>query len=159
MFTAGPVIIGGGVVGASVSYHLAERGASDVLMLEREDVQGRGSTGAATGGVRSQFETEVNIRMSMYSIDFFRNWEYETGYEPRGYLFFATAAEQFEYLQRNVETQRSLGVQGVEIVDTDAIRKMIPGMNCDDIRGGSFGARWCISLASLARCKGCSRQR
>lgn len=138
--TEGTVIIGGGVVGASVSYHLAERGASDVLMLEREDVQGRGSTGAATGGVRSQFETEVNIRMSMYSIDFFRNWEYETGYEPRGYLFFATAAEQFEYLQRNVETQRSLGVQGVEIVDTDAIRKMIPGMNCDDIHGGSFGA-------------------
>ena len=140
MFTAGTVIIGGGVVGASVSYHLAERGASDVLMLEREDVQGRGSTGAATGGVRSQFETEVNIRMSLYSIDFFRNWEYETGYQPRGYLFFATAAEQFEYLQRNVETQRSLGVQGVEIVDTDAIRKMIPGMNCDDIHGGSFGA-------------------
>ncbi|MDM7921330.1 MAG: FAD-dependent oxidoreductase, partial [Pyrinomonadaceae bacterium] len=140
MFVAGTVIIGGGVVGASVAYHLAERGATDVLVLEREDVQGRGSTGAATGGVRSQFETEVNIWMSMYSIDFFRNWDYETGYEPRGYLFFATTDEQFDYLKRNVETQRDLGVQGVEIVDAGSIRKMIPGMNCDDIRGGSFGA-------------------
>lgn len=138
--TEGTVIIGGGVVGASVAYHLAERGAKDVLILERETVQGKGSTGAATGGVRSQFETEINIRMSMYSIDFFRNWERETGYEPRGYLFFVTADEQFEYLKRNVEKQRSLGVEGVEIVDTDAIRKMVPGMNCDDVLGGSFGA-------------------
>ena len=65
------VIIGGGVVGASVAFHLVERGCRDVLILERGAVQGLGSTGAATGGVRAQFETEINIRMSMYSIDFF----------------------------------------------------------------------------------------
>lgn len=140
MRTAETIIIGGGVVGASVAYHLAERGANDVLILEREAVQGKGSTGAATGGVRSQFETEVNIRMSLYSIDFFRNWDYETGYQPRGYLFFATAEDQFEYLKRNVETQRSLGVKGVEIVDTEKIQRIVPGMNCGDILGGSFGA-------------------
>jgi len=52
------VIIGGGVVGASVAYHLTERGARDVVILEREDTVGRGSTGKATGGVRAQFETE-----------------------------------------------------------------------------------------------------
>lgn len=134
------VIIGGGVVGASVAYHLATRGAKDMLILEREVVQGRGSTGAATGGVRAQFETDINIEMSLYSIDFFRNWEFETGYQPRGYLFFATAEDQFEYLKRNVETQQRLGVEGVEVVDTDTIRRMIPGMNCDDILGGTFGA-------------------
>lgn len=140
MRTAETLIIGGGVVGASVAYHFATRGAKDVLILEREVVQGRGSTGAATGGVRAQFETDINIEMSLYSIDFFRNWEFETGYQPRGYLFFATAEDQFEYLKRNVETQQRLGVEGVEVVDTDTIRRMIPGMNCDDILGGTFGA-------------------
>ncbi len=133
------LIIGGGVVGASVAYHLAERGAKDVLILEREAEQGRGSTGAATGGVRAQFETEINIRMSVYSIDFFENWDHDCGYEPRGYLFFATEPEHFAYLKRNVELQRRLGVKGVDTVGPEAIREMIPGMNCDDILGGSFG--------------------
>ena len=133
------VIIGGGVVGASVAYHLTRRGARDVLILERETAQGAGSTGKATGGVRAQFETEINIKMSLYSLDFFKNWDFDCGYEPRGYLFFTTDARQFEYLRRNVETQRSHGVKGVEIVDREAIREICPILNCDDIAGGSFG--------------------
>ena len=134
------VIIGGGVVGASVAFHLTERGAKDVLILESQPVQGKGSTGAATGGVRSQFETDINILMSLYSIEFFKNWKFDCGYEPRGYLFFATTDEQFEYLKTNVAKQKRLGVEGVELVDCDEIAKRIPGMNCDDIAGGSFGA-------------------
>jgi sarcosine oxidase subunit beta len=133
------VIIGGGVVGASVAYHLTERGARDVLILERESVQGNGSTGAATGGARAQFETDINIKMSMYSLDFFRNWEFDCEYDPKGYLFFATTEEQFDYLKRNVETQRSHGVRDVEIVDAKTIADIVPGMICGDIVGGSFG--------------------
>jgi sarcosine oxidase subunit beta len=133
------VIIGGGVVGASVAYHLTKRGARDVLMLEREAVQGLGSTGKATGGVRAQFETEINIKMSLYSLDFFKNWEFDCNYEPRGYLFFATDERQFDYLRRNVEVQRSLGVRDVEIVDAKAISGICPILNCEDIAGGSFG--------------------
>ncbi len=133
------MIIGGGVVGASVAFHLAERGARDVLILERESVQGRGSTGAATGGVRAQFETEINIKMSLYSIDFLKNWEYDCEYDPKGYLFFATTDKGFDYLKRNVETQRSLGVKDIEIVDAEACTDIVPGMNCRDIVGGSFG--------------------
>ena len=79
------VIIGSGVVGASVAYHLTERGVKDVLILEREAAQGKGSTGKATGGVRAQFETEINIKMSLYSLDFFAGCEFDCGYEPRGY--------------------------------------------------------------------------
>jgi sarcosine oxidase subunit beta len=135
------IIIGGGVVGASVAYHLAERGAKDVLILEREAKQGEGSTGKATGGVRAQFETEINIKMSLYSLDFFNNWDFDCGYEPRGYLFFATDERQFEYLQKNVEKQKSLGVKDVEIVDTQTISEIVKGLNCEDIRGGTFGAR------------------
>ncbi len=135
------VIIGGGVVGASVAYHLTERGCRDVLLLEREASVGQGSTGKATGGVRAQFETEINIRLSLYSLDFLRDWEVDCGYEPRGYLFVATNTEQLEFLKRSGEKQRSLGYTAVESVDTRAIAEMVPGLNCDDIVGGSFGPR------------------
>ncbi len=133
------VIIGAGVVGASVAYHLTERGAKDVLVLEAEAEQGKGSTGKATGGVRAQFETDINIKLSLYSIDFLKNWEFDCGYDPKGYLFFATSADQFEYLKRNVEKQKVLGVKDVEILDRADIAQLVPGMSCDDIAGGSFG--------------------
>ena len=135
------VIIGGGVVGASVAYHLALRGERDVLVLERAARQGLGSTGRATGGVREQFGTEINIRMSMYSIDFFENCEFSTGYDPKGYLFFATDTAAFELLKRNAATQAETGVKGVEILDADEIERRVPAMNCDDIVGGTFGVR------------------
>jgi sarcosine oxidase subunit beta len=133
------VIIGGGVVGASVAHHLTERGARDVLVLESAARQGTGSTGRATGGVRAQFETAINIKMSLYSLDFFKRWEFDCQYEPRGYLFFATDERRFDYLKRNVETQKSLGVENVSIVDRDAIRKICPILYCEDLAGGSFG--------------------
>lgn len=135
------VIIGGGVVGASVAYHLTERGAKEVLILESETGQGKGSTGKATGGVRAQFETEINIKMSLYSIDFFKHCDFDCGYEPRGYLFFATDEKQFDYLSQNVEKQKSLGVKDVEIVDAKTISEICPILNVADIRGGTFGAR------------------
>ncbi|MBX3244507.1 MAG: FAD-binding oxidoreductase, partial [Acidobacteria bacterium] len=133
------VVIGGGVVGASVAYHLTERGAKDVLILERESEQGLGSTGAATGGVRAQFETDINIKMSLYSLDFFKSWEFDCEYDPAGYLFFATTDEQMDYLRENVATQRELGVRDVEIIDAAEIKKLVPFLNCEDIAGGSFG--------------------
>ncbi len=135
------VIIGGGVVGASVAYHLTMRGVRDVLISERESEQGLGSTGKATGGVRAQFETDINIRMSLYSLAFFYDWDFDCGYQPKGYLFFATTDSQFEYLKQNVVKQRELGVRDVEIVDAQTIGKIVPGMNCNDIKGGSFGRR------------------
>ncbi len=134
------IIIGGGVVGASVAYHLTERGAKDVLILESEARQGNGSTGKATGGIRAQFETEINIKMSLYSLDFFANCGFDCEYEPRGYLFFATDESQFDYLKRNVETQKTLGVKDVEVVDTQTIKEICPILNVEDMFGGSFGA-------------------
>ncbi len=132
------LIIGGGVVGASVAYHLSKRGAKNITLLERETTQGLGSTGKATGGIRQQFGTEINVKMSQYSIEFLRNCEFETGYKPRGYLFFATDEKQLDYLKTNVKLQKSLGVNDVETVDNKAISEMVRGMNCEDIVGGSF---------------------
>ena len=135
------ILIGGGVVGASVAYHLTERGCRDVLILEREGSLGQGSTGKATGGVRAQFETDINIKLSLYSLDFFRDWDFDCGYDPRGYLFLATDSKQLEYLKQTSEKQRTLGYKEVEIVDTQTIATMVPGLNCGDVVGGSFGPR------------------
>ncbi len=135
------VIVGGGVVGASVAYHLTERGCRDVLILEREKMLGLGSTGKATGGARAQFETGINIKLSLYSLDFFRDWDFDCEYEPRGYLFLATEERHLEYLKRSGERQRELGYNEVEMVDTKTIAELVPGLNCDDVLGGSFGPR------------------
>jgi sarcosine oxidase, subunit beta len=132
------LVIGGGVVGASVAYHLTQRGAKNVTILERENALGCGSTGKATGGIRQQFGTEINVKMSQYSIDFLQNCGFETGYEPRGYLFFATNENELNYLQSNVNLQKQMGVNDVDMVDKETIKTMISGLNCDDIAGGSF---------------------
>lgn len=141
MKSAEIVIIGGGVVGASIAYHLTERGCRDVLILERETSLGLGSTGKATGGVRAQFETDINIKLSLYSLDFFRTWDFECEYEPRGYLMLATTDEQLAFLERSGARQRELGYREVAMIDIATISEMVPGLNCRDIIGGSFGPR------------------
>src|SRR5258708_4086837 len=89
--TADVVIIGSGIVGSSVAYHLTEQGCANVLVIEREAHQGKGSTGKSMGGVRAQFATAVNIQMSRYSIDFFSHFDEVVGHpadcRPRGYGF------------------------------------------------------------------------
>lgn len=136
------VIIGGGVIGASVAYHLAEAGCTDTIIVEREERQGMGSTGVATGGVRAQFATEINIRMSLYSIDFLSRFEEATGhasgYEPRGYLFVATNEEQLDALKKNRERQFAFGLKNVELVTPQDIAATLPQLRVDDVVGGSF---------------------
>src|ERR671936_2087165 len=94
METADVIIIGGGIVGSSIAYHLTEAGCKNVLVVERETHQGKGSTGKSMGGVRAQFATPVNIQMSLYSIPFYAAFEetlgHPCGYRPQGYLFVAT---------------------------------------------------------------------
>jgi len=73
--SADVVIIGGGIVGSSIAYHLTNAGCRNVVVLERESHQGKGSTGKSMGGVRAQFSTDASIRMSLFSIPFFRDFE------------------------------------------------------------------------------------
>lgn len=136
------MIIGGGIVGASIAYHLTEAGCRDVLVLEREAHQGKGSTGKSMGGVRAQFATPVNILMSLYSIDFFSRFEEATGhpadYRPDGYLFVATNERHLDYLRANWERQMQLGLKGVELVSREEIVDIVPQLRSDDIAGGTF---------------------
>jgi len=140
--TAEVVIIGGGIVGSSVAYHLAEQGCTDVMIIEREEKQGLGSTSKSLGGVRAQFATPINIKMSLYSIDFFSHFEEVTGqtadYRAHGYLFAATTETHLRYLKINREKQQAQGLKNVEMVTREEIVKMIPQLYADDIIGGSF---------------------
>lgn len=138
------VIIGGGIVGSSIAYHLTAAGCRDVLVIERETYQGKGSTGKSMGGVRAQFSSAPNIQMSLYSIAFFRSFEeivgHPSGYKPQGYLFVATRESHLEYLRRNQELQIWLGLKSVQMLTREEIVRVLPQIRADDVVGGSFCA-------------------
>jgi len=142
METADVVIVGGGIVGSSIAYHLTQAGCRDVLVLERETHQGKGSTGKSMGGVRAQFSTSVNIQMSLYSIPFYASFEERLGlpcgYRPQGYLFLATSERHLAYLRDNQARQRALGLTTAHMLAGDQIRATYPQLRGDDILGGSF---------------------
>src|SRR5437899_5029917 len=130
MQTADVVIIGGGIVGSSIAYHLTAAGCHNVLVIERESAQGKGSTGKSMGGVRAQFSTPVNIQMSLYSIPFYASFDerlgYPCDYRPQGYLFCATSNRHMAYLRSHYEKQIAMGLRNVRLVDGDEIRNLVP---------------------------------
>ena len=136
------VIIGGGIVGSSIAYHLTAAGCSSVLVIERETHQGKGSTGKSMGGVRAQFSTPVNIRMSLYSIPFYASFEerlgHPSGYRPQGYLFMATSEAHLKYLRTNYDLQVKMGLKDVSLLAAEEIARLYPQLRSDDILGGSF---------------------
>lgn len=142
MERADVVIIGGGIVGSSIAWHLIEAGCKDVLVLERETQQGKGSTGKSMGGVRAQFSTEVNIRMSMYSIPFYASFDerlgFPAGYRSQGYLFLATRPAHLDYLKANQERQRALGLTTASMLSNRQISTHFPQLRTDDVLGGAF---------------------
>jgi len=142
MHTADVVIIGGGIVGSSIAYHLTASGCRDILVIERESAQGKGSTGKSMGGVRAQFSTPVSIQMSLYSIPFYAIFEerlgYPCDYRSQGYLFCATTEQHMAYLRTNYAQQVKMGLKDVRLISGDEIRSMFPKLRADDIIGGSI---------------------
>jgi sarcosine oxidase subunit beta len=114
------VVAGAGAIGASVAYHLALRGARDVVLADRGEVAS-GSTGKAMGGVRQQFSTEPEVRLARDSIRFFE----ELGpplFLQVGYLFLATTEAGLAELEERMELQRSLGVPVERATVPDGVR-------------------------------------
>ena len=138
------VVIGGGVMGASIAYHLAARGVKDILLLEKDEYFGQGATGRCAGGVRYQFATEVNVRLSLASLPMLERFEAEIGqaidYRKCGYLFVLTNPEDVAVFQHNVNLQNRLGA-GTQWLDGSEIRQRLPMMKLDDVIGGTFNPR------------------
>ncbi len=137
--TAEVIIIGAGVIGASIAYHLAKASCHDVIVLEKGDI-GEGSTAKCTGGVRVQFSQEVNIRLSMESIRFFEHFEEETGYpsdfRQYGYLMLATSEGALDTFHRNLPLQRELGAR-ISIISPKEAQEIVPQLNTNDILGAT----------------------
>ena len=136
------IIVGAGVIGTSIAYHLAKNGCRDVVVLEKDYI-GSGSTEKCPGGIRQQFATEANIRLSMESVRFFVHFEEETGYtadfHQHGYLILATSEAELATFRDNVELQRELGLE-VDLLLPGEVGELVPGLNLDDIVGASFCA-------------------
>lgn len=140
--TADAIVIGSGIVGASVAWHLTSTGCRNVVILERESQPGTGSTGKSMGGVRAQFSLPADIRMSRHSIAFFRDFEralgHPSGYRAQGYLFVATTERHLDYLRANHARQLTAGVTDARLVSRAEILTMVPQLRSNDILGGSF---------------------
>ena len=142
--TADIVIIGGGCMGASVACHLARRGATDVVLLEREKMLATGSTGRNAGGVRHQFSNEANIRLSIESIGVLERFADDVGqtidFHQDGYLFLLSTDASVDTFRRNVALQRSLGVD-VQWLDAAEAMRLAPGLDADGVIGATFCQR------------------
>lgn len=140
MNTANVIIIGAGVVGTSIAFHLAKQGCRDVVIVEKNYI-GSGCTEKCAGGVRHQFSAEANIRLSIESVQFFKHFENETGhvcdFHQNGYLILATTSDEMETFHQNVTLQRKLGLE-VEILTPQEVEKLVPGLNVEDVLGATF---------------------
>ena len=139
--TASAVIIGGGVVGCSIAYHLARRGQRDVVVLERETV-GSGTTSKAAGVIRSQFPTETEVRFSLEAIGVFERFQEEfgvdIGYRRIGYLFLISDPTDLAGYRERMTLQRRLGVDVREITPADA-QAIVPALRVDDLIAAVWG--------------------
>ncbi len=138
--TADVAIVGGGIMGASAAYHLALRGCTDVVILEK-DLLAQASTGLSAGGIRQQFSHPANIRLSQEAVAVFERFEemfgVEIDFRQVGYLFLAQSEEVWQEFLANVQVQRAHGVP-VEALNPDEIKYRWPYLNVDDLCGGTF---------------------
>ena len=140
---ASVVVIGGGVMGVSAAFHLAEAGYRDVVVVEADQL-GSGSTSKAAGGVRLQFSDAVNIELALRSMDAFERFGERPGFEidlkQVGYLFLLTSEADVATFERSVALQNSLGVPSRMLTTAEA-GALAPLANVDDVLAATICMR------------------
>src|SRR5947209_1074700 len=135
------VIAGAGVIGTSIAYHLAARGVRDIVVVDRGNEPGAGSTPRATGGFRAQFATAADIALSLLSREKLIRFEDEigvdSGYRPFGYLFIARSEQAMAQLRIANERQHACGLTEARVIDADEVRRINPA-GVDDAIGGAM---------------------
>jgi sarcosine oxidase subunit beta len=140
MENASVVIVGGGVIGASIAFHLGEAGVEDVLLLERGDL-GSGSTAKGAGGVRAMFSDELNVRIGMRSLEAWGAFGERPGADIDlrrvGYLFLLSTPEQVALFERSVAMQNELGIPS-RMVSVDEAAALSPPAGLAGVLAGAF---------------------
>ena len=131
-------------MGASAAYHLAKRGFHNIVLVEKENYCGTGATGRCAGGVRYQFSTEINVKLSMASLPMIERFKEEIGqevnYRQCGYLLVATNEKEAAIFKHNVEMQNSLGIK-TQFLSGDEVRARLPLMKFEDAIAGTFNQK------------------
>jgi sarcosine oxidase subunit beta len=135
------VIIGGGIIGASVAYNLASEFSQRNIVVFEKSRLGSGSTSASLGGFRHQFSSKTAIKLSIESSMILEQFESSFGYDPLikrdGYCFIASKKSSYEVLKRNRELALELGID-VELLDRDELQRFFPFYSFDGIIGGTL---------------------
>jgi len=140
--SASIVIIGAGISGAAIAYELAKKGQKDIVVLEKS-YESSGATGRCGAGVRMQWGTEMNCRLTKYSVERFEklqdelDYEYDIEFRQSGYLMCAGSDKEFEQFKKNVILQNSLGIPS-RVIDRKEAKELIPHINTDHMIGGTF---------------------
>lgn len=138
------VVIGAGIVGTSIAWHLASMGETSVAVIDKEESPGTGSTAKAAGGIRAQFSSDINIELSKLSLDRFERFSEEMGVDApfvqAGYLWIGTTPEHLERFDRNARVQEKHGLK-IERLDRAGVAAKAPFVHVDDVLGGVFHAR------------------
>ncbi len=140
-YDGGPiVIVGAGIVGCSLAFHLALYGHEDVTVLDAGLV-GEGATSKATGGIRQQFSSEVNAGIAREAVEYFQHFADRVGepfqFRQHGYLFLLDSAEQYSQFRRDVAMQQRLGCD-VRLLDPGDVGSLVPGVNAADLYGAAY---------------------
>ncbi len=142
------LIIGGGVMGSSIAYHLAADGFQGrIAVFEKDPTYEKASTVLSVGGIRRQFSTAVNIRICQYSLSFFKEFgkwmevegdQPEIDFKPRGYLFLGNE-RNWPLLVKHQAFQKSLGVD-TQLLNLEETLRLLPDLQTEDLVGSSFSS-------------------
>lgn len=142
---ANVVIVGGGIIGASIAYYLAKAGVEDIMVIEKE-YPSAGSTGRCGAGVRHQWGLEMNCLLAKDSIMEFERLheeiptEFDIEFKQKGYLMLAYNEKTVEQFKKNIKLQRSLGID-VDLLTPKEAKEIVPHLNTDGLLAATYCAK------------------